>query len=212
MRFATAITLLVLVSASLCFADDFKIPKMALHIEPHAQRSCQKAATLPTITTRGDFDYDWTVGGGEMDVFVYVFQYNRFQGAEFALMWPSDWGSTAFTACADLAIGSIVDPGDGISLAWNTCQSRAVTGKHFYPLGWAWLADPTTSAQIRIWDHPQGGHVNIFVGGCADSVEGDDLFNPDSVFYAAVDSVPYSGPPVYAVKPTTWGSIKAIFE
>jgi hypothetical protein len=210
MRTATIVVMLVLLLTTVCMGGAWKPVKMALHVTTHISRTCTKNA--PTVTSRDDLVRTWTVGGGDMDVFFYIFQYGRFQGTDFALMWPAEWGSAVFTPCSDLAIGSIIFPGDGISLAWQQCVNVEVKGP-FVNCGWLWLGDPTSSGQIRIWDHPQHYDMHLYVGGCADSAEtSNSLVQPDSVFYAAVDSIPYSGPPIYAVEATTWGSIKAVFK
>ena len=54
---------------------------------------------------------------------------------EFALPGRTAWGSTSWVRCkGDLAVGGILNSGEGTAIAWTTCQ----TGSSVAP-GYAWL-------------------------------------------------------------------------
>jgi uncharacterized repeat protein (TIGR01451 family) len=62
-------------------------------------------------------------GTGDIDVIPVFFGLNEFLVVEFGLDWPAAWGSMDYTRCAgDIAIGTILVPGDGMAIAWTCCQ------------------------------------------------------------------------------------------
>ncbi len=212
MRLTTLIVAVLTVcfgASSMAWAIDvppMQQPKMALHIDTHQSRGCTKG--VPSISSQDDLVRVWD-SYGDIDVFVYIFNYNRLMGVDYSLVWPEEWGTTSFTSCSDLIIGDPHNPGDGISQAWTSCKSRYEGAPAFLLCGWAWLY-ASSDGEIKIMDLPGGGDQWIRIGDCADSSE--DLVTPDSVFYAGVNVDPYEGPPVYATRPTTWGAIKAMFR
>jgi hypothetical protein len=162
---------------------------------------------MPTITSRDQLVRRWDTGGSEdVHAIIYIFDYTEFSGAEFSLDWPAGWGSTAFEHCADLNIGNIVNPGDGVSLTWLTCFEDP-TASTFTPIALAWLA-VSGEADIVVDGHPQ--HDSLLVLDCGVWPEGAQ-FEPDSVFQAAINKPPYQGD-YKATEAATWGAIKALFR
>jgi hypothetical protein len=180
---------------------DFVTPKMAVHIEAHATWSCSKG---PTLTSFGDLVRRYNAET-DIDAFVVVFDYTEFQGLEYSMSWPASWSSTVFTQCADLVIGGITDPNDGISQAWFTCQEVGTEGD-FFVAGWAWLSPSLggyEEGQVAIVGHPQ--HDRIYAAECG---QNPPFFDAESVYYAGYKTEPDSVP----TTPTTWGEVKALFH
>ncbi|HVP58260.1 MAG TPA: hypothetical protein VMU02_09185 [bacterium] len=92
--------------------------KVAIHIMPHTSGSPK----VPVVTRSSQINSVFP-GTGEID-FVPVFYYlDGYQRLELGLTWPQEWGSCQFTASAgEIRAGGISEPGDGIMLAWGSCQ------------------------------------------------------------------------------------------
>lgn len=177
--------------------------KIALHLEAQASRTCAKG--MPALSTRGDLVRTWA-GYVNLDVFLVVFQYDEITAVQFGLAWPGAWGTAATTHCGDFGIGNIVNSGDGMAVSWSTCQtptSQGGTRPDFWPVAWSWIL-PASDAEIALEENPTTGRIGI--SDCA-YVEAD----PDSVFFAGINVVPYEGPFV-GTEPVTWGGIKAMFR
>jgi hypothetical protein len=172
--------------------------KVILHVEAHATRTCSK--NMPSISDRDDFVRMWETHT-DVDVFFVVFSYDSLTGVQFGLKWPQDWGSAFTYHCGDLAIGSISEPGDGISLTWQTCQRNGARPP-YWPVAWTWLA-PASDGEVEITPH--------FLGTADCAFQRSE---PESIFNAGLNVDPYEGPPGggVAVQPTTWGAVKAMFR
>lgn len=172
--------------------------KVVLHVEAHETRSCSK--NMPSITGRADFERMWDTYT-DVDIFFVVFSYDSLTGVEFGLKWPQAWGSAFTCHCGDLAIGSIADPGDGMSMTWQTCQTPDARPQ-YWPVAWTWLS-PTSDGEVEITPH------FLSTSDCA-FVETE----PESIFNAGLNVDPYEGPPGggVATVPVTWGAVKAMFK
>lgn len=165
--------------------------KVAVHViayDPHM--NC--AESLPEIA--GCADIQHTYEGSNFLAFPVFFDLNEYQGVEFGLSWP-DWeGSAAWQSCADLSIGDISHPGDGISLVWHDCHLD-----HTVVPGWVWVyADGP--GWIEPCPHPYTGRIKILNcrevtdepwGWCRAGVngaEGDDPCQPTRSLHAPPDS------------------------
>jgi hypothetical protein len=166
----------------------------AVHVLPHASRTCAK--NFPVIA--GCEDIITTEPTPDVDAFPVFFDMVEYQGFDYGMSWPGAY-SCAFTSCSDLAIGTIVWPGDGISHAWYVCQPGPVA-----ITGWGWIFD---YGLVSIVPHPTAG--GPIVGDCSGALDivcagivagiggyiGDDPCLPSS-----------------AAQPRTWGEIKNLFK
>lgn len=180
--------------------------KLGLHIELHEERGCSK--NMPVLNEREDFVNYWASAEFpcDFDVFVVIFNFDETQGAQFAMDWPAEWGSTWYTfVCADNNLGDIKEPGDWISMVYNDCRPGH-DGTAFLIPAWAWLT-ATGPGELQILPGP---YDMISLVSCDESDHQETMV--DSVFYAAIGFMPYMGPPLVATEPTTWGGIKAMFR
>ncbi len=121
-------------------------PKFALHLEDHVERTCQTG--MPSIGSREEtvrrLDRELPC---DLDVFVVIFGLagTEILGAGYGLAWPAEWGTGLTQYCADAVIGSIVNPGDGMSLTWFDCREVGSS----LPVSWTWLA-PVDPGGIRL--------------------------------------------------------------
>ena len=186
----------VLMLAGVALAGSNPLAKVTVHVKDHnAKQGC---GTLPAITACEDIIT--TYAGFSFDAFPVFFDLVEYQGVEYGLCWP-DWTySAAWTQCADLVIGAIVWPGDGISQTWTACHAEAIV-----ITGWAWLyAD--APGLVTVCNHPVSGAIQIL--DCSEGLDGPVGNYPAGV-YGAEGEDPCE--PVM-IKPTTWGAIKGIFE
>jgi hypothetical protein len=170
---------------------------VAVHVMEHSNRSC--SFNFPQIDRCGDIVT--TCGGNDVDCFVVIYWLLEYRGAEYGLDWPGSY-SCVFTSCSDLAIGNIVNPGDGISQTWMDCNRTS-----FGIVGWGWIYEPGP-AVISVVGHPHTGEINIL--DC-----NDGLNQPEQGPYAAGigganGQNPCDGPA--AVRQSQWGSIKSLFR
>jgi hypothetical protein len=197
MKRTMAITaVLMLVVATCALAANNPLAKVAVHVQAHSAK--QACGGLPVIA--GCEDITTTYADFSVDAFPVFFDLTEYLGVEYGVCWP-DWAySAAYTQCADLVIGEIVWPGDGISQTWFQCHHEAIA----IP-GWAWLyADGP--GQIAICGHPVTGRILVL--DCAEGVN-----EPVVSFSAGVFGAEGQDPcePV-SITPTTWGAIKGMFE
>jgi hypothetical protein len=146
-------------------------------------------------------------GCGDVDAIPVFYDLIEVSVLEFGLRWPQDWGSCSFTRCAgDLAIGGIVNPGDGIAIAWTACQQvwHATPGIVWFGAGTPGLISPCSN--------PATGDLGVV--NCAPSPGPyyDHLVHVarGGACGAAGDSPECGGP--QSIQPTTWGAIKAMFK
>jgi hypothetical protein len=150
-RWFTIVVCIVLASAGSCLGGQNPGAKVAVHVMPHSpKRLCADALS----TIGGCEDIVHTLEAGDVDCFPVFFNLVEFQGCEYALSWPGT-NSCTFTSCSDLVIGTMVNPGDGISHTWFECQ----TGGIAIP-GWAWIYEPD-SAQVCVVGHPVTGAIRV---------------------------------------------------
>jgi hypothetical protein len=157
-----AVSLIVVVS-SVCVGGTNPNAKVAVHVMPHASRSCTK--NFPAIDGCEDIVYTYS-GGGDIDFFVVFYDLTAYQGFQYTVTWPTEWGICTFTSCSDLTIGGIEAPGDSVAHAYTLCDSSNVC----IP-GFGWLDAGEAPGYVQVVEAPRT--YEIEVGGC----EGE----PDSV-------------------------------
>lgn len=182
--------------------------KFAIHFVTYATKSCSK---LPSITAREQMVTRWN-STGDVDAFFVVFDYDSLLNYEYALSWPSEWGSCSTVICAkDLAIGTIANPGDGLVGTFYECQRPVRVGgtrPNYWVVAKHWLA-PSGAGEISILRNPA---TNMFgVTGCWPESNPIYAF-PETLYYGGILMDPYVGPPPNATLPTTWGAVKALFK
>jgi hypothetical protein len=184
---------LTLILSACAWAGANPNAKAAVHVLPHASRSCTK--NFPVILDCGDIIT--TEPSPDVDAFPVFFDLTAYQGLDYGMTWPGTY-SCVFTSCADLAIGNIVWSGDGISQAWLACVVDSVC-----VAGWAWIYG---SGIVCIAPHPEAGGPTI----------GDCTPEPDSLicnFCAGIGGYFGDDPCLpTATEPSTWGSIKRMFR
>lgn len=193
------LVLAVAVSASV-YAGINPMNKIALHVKAHPT-SCTKGYPTFTMCSQIVFTYP---GLGDVDVLPVFYELVAYTVAETGLQWPSAWGSASWVRCkGDIAVGGIVNSGDGTAVAWSTCQHTWSIA-----IGYAWLlaTGPGYLCPSR---------------------------NPATYDYGVVDCAPTPGPYYdyaseiscagiggmlgddacpRACEPGSWGSIKAMFK
>ena len=175
---------------------------LALHVRAH-DSSCK---SIPAFLECTDILTTYE-GCGDIDVIPVFFDLAEITVAEFGLQWPAEWGTCSFTRCGgDLALGGITNPGDGIAIAWSQCRQ----GGSLTP-GFGWL-QPSGPGMISACPNPATGDIGVV--NCAPS-PGPYYDRPVRIYRAGVcgtagDRIECGGP--QAVKPTTWGAIKAMFK
>ena len=197
MRIAIAFVLvLMLLAGGAAFAGLNANGKVAVHVEVHASRTCTKS--FPTITSCADIIA--TEAGPEVDAFPVFFDLVEYQGFDYGLTWPGSY-SCSFTSCSDLAIGTIMWPGDGISHAYYSCQPGPVA-----VTGWGWIYG---GGMVCVVDHPTAGKINI--GDCSGQLD-----EPVCLYCAGIggtigdDPCEPCGPS--GMSRQTWGGIKNLFR
>jgi hypothetical protein len=177
--------------------------KFALHLAQHGLHSCRN---LPNIISKAGLVRVWPTPGVDLDVFFVVFDYDELALIEYGLDWPGEWGTASTAVCgADVVVGSIINPGDGIGVAWRTCQTVGVK-PYFYPISYTWLY-PTTNGEIQIRDNPATQMV-----GAMDCRGGGQYHYPVLILNAGVGVEPHEGPPHCSGRPPAWDSIKSMFK
>jgi uncharacterized repeat protein (TIGR01451 family) len=187
--FVLAVVVSTLAMSTSAFAGaNAGVGKVAVHVIPHASRTCAKnfpsiTACEQIITSEDTMD---------VDAFPVFFDLVEYQGFDYGMTFPGPY-SCAFTSCSDLAIGTITWPGDGISHAWYVCQPSGIA----LP-GWGWIYG---TGQVEIVAHPTAG--GPIVGDCDTQL--DELVGN---FYAGIGGEAGEDPcvapdPVCVVTPTT---------
>jgi hypothetical protein len=190
---AVAVALMLVLSATAFAGLNAGVGKVAVHVLPHAARTCTK--NFPVIT--GCQDIVTTEPSPDADAFPVFFDLVEYQGFDYGMTWPGMY-SCAFTSCSPLTIGGIVWPGDGVSHAWTVCQPGPVA-----ITGFGWIYD---YGIICVVPHPEPGTINI--GDCQ-----AELDHPICVFCAGIGGFIGDDPcwPT-GTEQSTWGSIKSMFE
>jgi hypothetical protein len=173
--------------------------RATVHVTAYsAKRDCSSG--IPAVN--GCSELETTEAATDVDCFPVFYDMSEYKGCEYGLTWPGTYTCT-FTSCSDLLIGDVVDPGDGVSHVWFSCESRRL----MIP-GWARIYEPG-GGRVCLTGHPQTGIINVLdCGGELDSPEsapscagiggraGDDPCGGDS-------------PPR---QEETWGEIKTMFD
>jgi hypothetical protein len=194
------VALTFLLSAS-AFAGANLGCKIAIHLKAHPT-SCTKGYPVFTacnqiITTRallGDFD--------AMPVF---YMLNQITVTEFGVTWPAEWGSMSWIRCkGDVAIGTIIYPGDGTAIAWQVCQYAG-----FQNPGFGWLA-ATGPGYVTPVPNPATHQIDVV--DCAPSPGPYQDF-PFCLNRGGVGGFIGDDPCLpTANEPSTWGQIKSMFR
>jgi hypothetical protein len=170
--------------------------KIALHLVPGGSLGCSQP---PAVDELDDVNRVWSTSrfGSSLQVFLVVFDYDSLSVLEFGLDWPADWGSASFHACSSpLQVGSIANPGDGVALAYTTCQVSAARGgarPRFWPTCWVWLT-PRSNGEIGIIRNRQSDY--LAVTDCR-PIEHRSRQAPVVIYNAGVNVDPYEGPPYH---------------
>jgi uncharacterized repeat protein (TIGR01451 family) len=182
-------------SSTVCGGQGNASGQVAIHVVEHASRTCTKS--FPVMTGCADIEY--TEPSGDVDAFPVFFDLVEYQGFDYGLTWPGTY-TCAFTSCSDLTIGSIVNPGDGISHAWYVCQPGPVA-----VTGWGWISEPGP-ASICAVAHPEANA--IVIGDCSGGL------SQPMVAYCAGIAGAHGDDPCHTteVQSTTWGEIKSMFR
>ena len=193
MKVAIVLAFCLLLVAGTALAGVNWEAKAAVHVIPHASRTCTKS--FPVIT--GCEDIITTEPTPDVDAFPVFYDLIEYQGFDYGLTWPGLY-SCAFTSCSPLTIGGIVWPGDGISHAWTACQpySVAVTG-------WGWIYD---YGLICIVPHPEPGNVNV--GDC--SAELNQACPSCAGIGGYIGDDPCAN--LTGTESRTWGGVKSLFR
>ena len=172
--------------------------KAAVHIMPHASRTCSK--NFPVIMGCDDIATTYAETG-DIDFFPVLFDLNAVTAFGFGVMWPAEWGTCAYVPCAgELHIGGIVEPGDGIASSWTDCHFTSTVVAGF---GWLNLTGPGEVYMAHEPDNP-----DIWVASCEFYED-----TPVAVFVSRVGGAPGDDPcQTVRTETTTWGSIKAMFR
>lgn len=175
--------------------------KIAIHTKAHPT-SCTKG--YPVFAACTDINTTWTALG-DFDAMPVFYDLVAYTVTEFALTWPAAWGSTSWVRCkGDLAVGGILNPGEGTAIAWTACQ----TGWGVAP-GYAWLYATEPGSVCPI---PYSATGDYGVVDCAPS-PGPYYDYPVWVTCAGVGGI-VGGDPCgcSATEPSTWGEIKSMFK
>ncbi len=166
---------------------EVELPVMAIHIEEHADRSCDY--NLPVIDENSiNTTYE---GVGRIDAFVVLMRHGEAKAISFGLTWPEAWGNGSWQDCSHLKIAGISSPGDATSILWKDCMVDTV------PLIVGWLTVTVTSpGTIEIEpEHKQGAvavadcneivpsmsEIILIAKGGAGGVKGDDFAEAASI-------------------------------
>jgi uncharacterized repeat protein (TIGR01451 family) len=147
---ATILVILLLAATGSVIGGANPDYKVAVHVLPAS--GGQTCFNLPIITDCSDIT---TTFGGCSSIYVFPVFYGltEVNGLEHGLTWPGAWGPCSYTHCADLAVGSIVSPGDGMAYAWMSCQY----GYAKVP-GWGML-NAYSPGQVSISPNPASGLI-----------------------------------------------------
>jgi len=192
---------LTFVMAAWAMAGDNPTNKIAIHFKTHPT-SCLKG--YPVITTCEGIVETWAPLG-DLDAMPVFYDLVSYGVVETGLTWPAEWLSTSWVRCkGDIAVGNIVNPGDGTAIAWTACQ----TTWGVIP-GAAWLA-ATGAGYVCPVPNPA---TNMFGVVDCRPAPGPYYDGPQCVSCGGVGGFIGDDPcrPT-AVEPSTWGEIKSIFK
>ena len=177
--------------------------KVAVHVMPHESRDCTK--NFPAIEACGDIATTYE-GCGDIDFFLVFFNLVRWQGMEYGLWWPPQWGECVYTTCAgDLFIGDIVSSGDGLAAACFECQHTEIV-----VAGFAWVLAETPGTVCPVLSPcPTAPHLGV--GDCSEF--GGELDFARCSFCAGICGAIGDDPcgPTQT-EARAWGAVKALFR
>jgi hypothetical protein len=198
--------------------------KFALHLVSHGTHTCTKNVLSITSFDQIVRDLDtWNPdpSTGGVDAFLVVFDYDSLSMVEYGLTWPSDWSTASTFVCVSgaISVGGIVNPGDGIAMAWNAegTGCKIPTGHSggntapFFVTSYTWLMPSTTvGGLIEFIPDPATNDMGVVECTFPEELRG---FQSVSYVYDA-GTLQVTDPPGHepAVEPTTWGSIKSMFK
>jgi hypothetical protein len=188
-------SIMILIVSGASFAGINAEAKGWVHVLDHASRTCAKGFPAD-IDSCGDIIY--TLAGQDADCFPVFWNMTEYQGFDFSLAWPGTY-TCAYTSCSDLAIGTIINPGDGVSHAWYVCQNSSAS----IP-GWGWIYD---TGLVCLTDHPTAG--GVIVGDCSTLL---DTLPSSSYGCAGIGGTAGQNPCENSTNPTSWGDIKGLFK
>jgi uncharacterized repeat protein (TIGR01451 family) len=173
--------------------------KIAIHVRPH-DTTC---SSLPDFTSCQGISTTYPACG-DLDFIPVFFDQIECSGLVFGVNWPQDWGSCEFTLCSgDIWYGPIVQPGDGLSVGWSTCQQRWSIAP-----GYGWLS-ATGAGRICPVLHPVDGTLGVINCQLPYST-----FDPVTAVYCAgaCGALGDAACPTTRAEPSTWGAIKSMFR
>ena len=164
--------------------------KVAVHLKDH-NTTCK---TLPTFTACTQMVTS-RAGLGDLDAIPVFFDLTEYTVIEFGLTWPSEWLSMSWFRCrGSLAIGTIVNPGDGTAISYGLCTSSWAAAP-----GYGWLAS-NSAGTITMIPNPATGDIGVV--DCAPS-PGPYRDIPIANYYAGVGGVSGLDPCVPPTVPPT---------
>jgi len=174
--------------------------KIAIHLKAHPT-SCTKA--YPAFTNCSQIVFTW-MNLGDVDAMPVFYDMVGYTVTEFGLTWPAAWGSMSWVRCkGELAVGTILNPGDGTSIAWTTCQ----VGWGIAPgAGWLIATEPGMVCPIPYFATGDYGVVD-----CSPS-PGPYYDYPVTVSCGGVGMVGDDPCRAVATESSTWGEIKSMFR
>lgn len=125
----------VLFAFQACAHAEAAVPKIAIHIEKYAQRTCHE--DMPEI---GRESIATTYGGvGRINAYVVVYDHEEVLGAAFGLVWPEAWSEPMWQDCGAVRLGAIHNPGDRTNVMFEECSRGGE------PVVIGWLSVTVTS-------------------------------------------------------------------
>jgi hypothetical protein len=175
--------------------------KVAIHCKAYPG-SCTKA--YPVFTTCESIVETWA-GQGDFLAMPVFYDLASYSAIGFGLAWPAEWGTMSWTRCkGDLAVGGILNSGEGTGITWTACQTNWGLA-----LGFGWLIATGPGSVCPIPDPATG---DIGVVDCAPS-PGPYLDVPMCISCAGIGGLIGDDPcrPT-ATETSTWGEIKSMFK
>jgi hypothetical protein len=200
MKIAVVIAaLFALLGGSAALAGSNAAVRATVHVLPHSsQRTC----------TQGFPDVGWcndlktTEASADVDWFPVFYDLTEYMGVEYGATWPGAY-TCSFTICSDLCIGDIIEPGDGISHVWFSCE----TGGAVIP-GWGHIYEPN-GGRICLIPHPISGEISVL--DCDQELDGPAVI-PSCAGIGGQQGDDPCGTDSPPVSEETWGRIKTMFD
>jgi len=189
---------LTLVITAVALAGENPNAKIAIHIRAHG--SCKG---LPAFTSCSGIVFNYTNAVGDIDAMPVFYDLTQYTVTEFGMTWPAEWASMSWTRClGNIGIGTITNPGEGTAISFPACM----VGTAVAP-GYGWLAPMAQPGLVTPVPNPATG--DCCVVGCNVPLTKDFPMCISSGGYLMVGDDPCRPT---ATEPSTWGSIKSMFE